>query len=129
MNRVYMSGKLKDQPILRMEGQTPHLILTLSVTHKKRTGELQREDYRINAWNRIAQWGMAHLERGQILALQGYLTQNASNNHATEVTVDEFLPMRVSRSEQAFQQINVNHTLPADAEPGISKELVTEESF
>lgn len=95
MNKVYISGKLVEQPILRMEGKNPHLTLTLRVAHKTRAGERKTEDYPVNAWNRAAQWGMANLERGQVVALQGYLTQNAQSGGATEVTVEEFLPLRV----------------------------------
>lgn len=94
MNKVYISGKVVQQPLLLMEGETPHLVMTVRVAHKKRNGERRSEDYRVNAWNRVAQWGKDNLEQSQIIALQGYLTQNASNNHATEITVEEFLPLR-----------------------------------
>lgn len=94
MNKVYISGKVVQQPLLMMEGETPHLVMTVRVAHRKRNGERRSEDYRVNAWNRVAQWGKEKLEQGQIIALQGYLTQNASKNHATEITVEEFLPLR-----------------------------------
>lgn len=94
MNKVYISGKVVQQSLLMMEGETPHLMMTVRVAHKKRNGERRSEDYRVNAWNRVAQWGKDNLKQGQIIALQGYLTQNASNNHATEITVEEFLPLR-----------------------------------
>lgn len=111
MNKVYISGKLVEQPLMRMDGENQHLILKLRIAHRKRTGERRSEDYRVNAWNRVAQWGAANLERGQIVAIQGYLTQNASNNHATEVTVEEFLPVRIPAYEQRSDEIHAEDTL------------------
>ena len=95
MNRVYMSGKLAESPLMRMDGGIAHLTAVLRVSHRTRAGIRKSEDYRINAWNRIAQWGMANLERGQVVAVQGYLTQNHSDGNTTEITVEEFLPVRV----------------------------------
>lgn len=100
MNKVYISGKVVQQPLLLMEGETPHLVMTVRVAHKKRNGERRSEDYRVNAWNRVAQWGKDNLEQSQIIALQGYLTQNASNNHATEITAEEFLPLCIEIPHQ-----------------------------
>ena len=96
MNRVYMSGKLAESPLMRMDGGIAHLTAVLRVSHRTRAGIRKSEDYRINAWNRIAQWGMANLERGQVVAVQGYLTQNHADGNTTEITVEEFLPVRVS---------------------------------
>ena len=95
MNRVYISGKLAESPLMRMDGGIAHLTALLRVSHRTRAGMRKSEDYRINAWNRIAQWGMANLERGQIVAVQGYLTQNHADGNATEVTVEEFLPVHM----------------------------------
>ena len=96
MNRVYMSGKLAESPLMRMDGGIAHLTAVLRVSHRTRAGIRKSEDYRINAWNRIAQWGMANLERGQVVAVQGYLTQNHADGNTPEITVEEFLPVRVS---------------------------------
>ena len=95
MNRVYISGKLAESPLMRMDGGIAHLKALLRVSHRTRAGMRKSEDYRINAWNRIAQWGMANLERGQIVAVQGYLTQNRADGNVTEITVEEFLPVRM----------------------------------
>ena len=95
MNRVYISGKLAESPLMRMDGGIAHLTALLRVSHRTRAGMRKFEDYRINAWNRIAQWGMANLERGQIVAVEGYLTQNRADGNVTEITVEEFLPVRM----------------------------------
>ena len=95
MNRVYISGKLAESPLMRMDGGIAHLTALLRVSHRTRAGMRKSEDYRINAWNRIAQWGMANLERGQIVAVEGYLTQNRADGNVTEITVEEFLPVRM----------------------------------
>lgn len=106
MNKVYISGKIVQQPLLQMESEIPHLVMSVRVAHKKRNGERRSEDYRVNAWNRIAKWGKENLKHGQIIALQGYLTQNASNNHATEITVEEFLPLRLENSHRDMNAEN-----------------------
>ena len=106
MNKVYISGKIVQQPLLQMEGEIPHLVMSVRVAHKKRNGERRSEDYRVNAWNRIAKWGKENLKQGQIIALQGYLTQNASNNHATEITVEEFLPLYFDNSHRDMKTEN-----------------------
>ena len=99
MNNLFISGKVADQPTLRLEGgNAPHLILTLRVAHKTRVGECRAEDYRVNAWNRAAQWGMANLVRGQLTAVHGYLTQNAAKGNAVEITAAEFMPMEIPKA-------------------------------
>lgn len=93
MNQVFISGRIAEAPVLRMEnGEVPHLTFTLRVGHRTRAGAQRTEDYRVNAWNRIAQWGVENLSRGRTVALCGYLTQNAANANATEITAAEFLP-------------------------------------
>lgn len=111
MNNLFICGRIVEQPALRMEGGTaPHLILTLRVAHRTRTGERRAEDYRVNAWNRIAQWGMENLARGQVVVVHGYLTQNASNGSATEITAMEFMPLEApavsAASEEAPESVN-----------------------
>lgn len=100
MNKVYISGKVVHQPVLMGENEAPHLIVSLRVTHRKRNGERRSEDYHVNAWNRVALWGKANLEQGQIVALQGYLTQNAFKDHATEITAEEFMPLNTANLHQ-----------------------------
>jgi len=97
MNKVFISGKITQQPVLRMEGgEIPHLMLEVSVGHKKRNGEIRSENYRVSAWNRVAEWGVANLRRGQVIAIQGYLSQTSGETVVTEVTAEEFLPAAVT---------------------------------
>ena len=97
MNKVFISGLICESPVFRMEtGEIPHLILSLSVRHKTSAGKLQKEIYRVNAWHNVARWANENLKRGQIIGLQGYLTQrkvNIGNIAATEteIAVEEFL--------------------------------------
>ncbi len=100
MNKVFISGMIADKPELRMEtGEVPHLILNLSVRHRTRAGELRSEIYRVSAWHNTAKWGAENLSKGQIIGVQGYLTQRPIHADPvtaviTEIAVDEFLPMR-----------------------------------
>lgn len=97
MNKVFISGLINEAPVFRVEpGDIPHLILSLCVRHKTSAGKLQKEIYRISAWYNTARWGFEHLKQGQIIGVQGYLTQRKSNVHTTmvietEIAVDEFL--------------------------------------
>ncbi len=97
MNKVFISGLISEAPVFRMEaGEIPHLILLLSVRHKTGDGKVQKEFYRMSAWHKTASWGAEHLKQGQIIGLQGYLTQRkvrVGNIMATEteIAVDEFL--------------------------------------
>lgn len=97
MNKVFISGLISETPVFRMEAsEIPHLILSLCVRHKTGAGKMQKETYRVSAWHNAARWGAEHLRKGQIIGLQGYLSQrkvNAGNIMATEteIAVDEFL--------------------------------------
>lgn len=105
MNKVFISGMIVEKPTLRMEqGEIPHLILGLSVRHKVQNGEFRKETYRVSAWHNTAKWGAENLNKGQIIGVQGYLTQrqihaDAVTAVATEIAVDEFLPMRQTLRE------------------------------
>ena len=121
MNRVYISGKIAESPLMRMDGGIAHLTALLRVSHRTHAGIRKSEDYRINAWNRIAQWGMANLERGQVVAVQGYLTQNHADGNTTEITVEEFLPVRVP-APSAVQVSEVEMNERTELEPGIVPE-------
>lgn len=107
MNKVFISGMIIENPALRMEpGEIPHLILNLSVRHRARNGELRKEVYRVSAWHSAAAWGAENLNKGQIVGIQGYLTQRSIRadgvaSVATEIAVDEFLPMRQAPQEEA----------------------------
>lgn len=97
MNKVFISGKIHRSPFLRLEpNNIPHLILTLRVQHKTASGSVRKELYRVSAWHNVALWGAEHLKQGQIVSIQGYLTQRKSNTDPmqpanTEITADEFL--------------------------------------
>ena len=109
MNKVFISGKIAERPMLRKEaGEIPHLTLRLSVRHRAKSGELRREIYRVSAWHSAAEWGVENLSKGQVIGVQGYLTQrrvNAGNIAAveTEIAVDEFLPMRPALQEDSAE--------------------------
>lgn len=97
MNKLFISGMISEAPVFRMEADDiPHLILSLCVRHRTGAGKMQKEYYRVSAWHNAARWGAKHLQKGQIIGLQGYLTQrkvNVGNIMATEteIAVDEFL--------------------------------------
>lgn len=97
MNKVFLSGMIADTPAPRMEvGETPHLTFSLRVRHRTRAGEVRSEFYRVNAWRNAARWGAEKLARGQIVGVQGYLTQRRVAGEGepmfvTEVTAEEFL--------------------------------------
>ena len=110
MNRVFLSGMVTSVPVLRMEsGEIPHLTFGLSVRHRTRAGEFRSETYRVSAWYSAARWGAEHLARGQVIGVQGYLTQrkisrDGSPAFATEIVAEEFLfvhPARAHASAQA----------------------------
>ena len=110
MNRVFLSGIVMSAPVLRMEpGEIPHLTFALSVRHRTRAGEFRSETYRVSAWYNAARWGAEHLARGQVIGVQGYLTQrkiarDGSPAFATEIVAEEFLfahPARTNASAQA----------------------------
>ena len=111
MNKIFISGMISEMPVIRMEaGDIPHLILFLSVRHRNSSGKTQKEIYRVSAWNNAARWGAEHLHKGQIVGLQGYLTQrkvNAGNIVATEteIAVDEFLACNVLPEREAQEVV------------------------
>ena len=97
MNKVFISGMIAYDPIFRKEnGDISHFILALGVRHKTRSGETKRENYRVSAWNGTADWAKDNLIAGQIVAVQGYLTQHTSRDGAiiTEIAAEEFIPSR-----------------------------------
>lgn len=104
MNKVYLTGMIAGTPTLRMEsGEVPHLIFSVSVRHKTRSGEQRSESYRVSAWNNCARWGSEHLEQGQIIGLQGYLSQRKFQQGQEticipEIVAEEFLLMQSMRT-------------------------------
>lgn len=106
MNSVFLSGRIVGQPaLLNREDQAPHLIFHLSVSHKRASGEICYEQYRINAWNKTALWGYGALKEGQAIVLEGYLTQRAVKSakevvRYVEVTARELSPGREKAENQ-----------------------------
>ena len=98
MNKVFVSGVISKAPLLRVEnGNIPHLVMSIRISHKTRDGETHKETYRLSAWNGVAQWGIENLSVGQIIAVQGYLTQRKAkigNDDVTmtEIAAEEFIP-------------------------------------
>lgn len=95
MNQVFLSGIIAEKPRLTQpEGGTAHLLFPLRVRHRTAKGVVKHELYTVNAWNNVALWGAKRLEQGQLVAVQGYLTQHMRESGAlsVEVTADEFLP-------------------------------------
>ena len=107
MNKVYLSGMIANTPELRMENdETAHLVLVLCVRHRNRGGEIRKEYYRVSAWNNIARWAVENLIRGQIVGIQGYLTQHqvqatGMTTTVTEIAAEEFLPMHTPNATEA----------------------------
>ena len=94
MNQVFISGIIADRPRLTQpENGAAHLMFALSVRHRTAKGVVKQELYTVNAWNRVALWGAEQLAQGQLVALQGYLTQHARESGvlAVEITAEEFL--------------------------------------
>ena len=117
MNRVFLSGMVTSAPVLQMEpGEIPHLTFALSVRHRTRAGEFRSETYRVSAWYSAARWGAEHLARGQVIGVQGYLTQRKLARDdgpafATEIVAEEFLfahPARTNASAQASPAADSN---------------------
>ena len=98
MNKVYLSGTIFDEPRLVSKPEaTPHLVFRLLVKHRSKQG-VQKELYRISAWNECAMFCSQHLKQGMGIALQGYLAQRPilvgdKTFTAIEVAMSEaFLP-------------------------------------
>ena len=89
MNKVFVSGIIAGEPALRSsENGMAHLIFPLSVRHRTMNGMMRQEIYTINAWNNPAIWGKENLRVGNLITVQGYLTQHSRENGVlmTEVT-------------------------------------------
>lgn len=104
MNQVFLSGIIAGRPrLLRPENGAAHLLFPLRVRHKTAKGVVKQELYTVNAWNNVALWGAKQLGQGQLVVMQGYLTQRMREDGilSVEVTVDEFLPVhRIDSREQ-----------------------------
>jgi len=96
MNKVFVSGIVMEQPILKMvTGDVPHILFPIDIRHKTRAGKVQHEKYMVNAWHNAALWANAQLKQGQCITVQGYLTQRTIKigdgvYTFAEITADEF---------------------------------------
>jgi single-stranded DNA-binding protein len=110
MNRVFISGMITEGPVMRMErGEVPHLILAMCVRHRTQGGETRREVYRVSAWHEAAKWGVENLRKGQIVGVQGYLTQRqiraeGITGTVVEIAADEFFPICMTARETGEAQ-------------------------
>ena len=97
MNQVYISGFIVGNPVLKMEKENiPHLLFSVDIQHKTRSGKLHHEQYQVNAWHNVALKGAESLKNGQAVMVRGYLTQRMLRSGdmtfmLTEVTAEEFL--------------------------------------
>jgi single-stranded DNA-binding protein len=97
MNKIYLSGIIAEPPVrFTRDGAPDHVSFHLCVSHKTRQGVIKRELYPIHAWNGVAGWVRAHLQHGQRVLVQGYLTQRTITAPdgeilmLSEVTAEEF---------------------------------------
>ena len=101
MNKVFLSGTVAETPVLQEhDGGKKQLTFALIVSHRTQAGEVRHERYQINVWNSAAIWAHARLRAGMHVGLQGYLTQKILHGSgicvtATEVTVEQFMPLEV----------------------------------
>ena len=95
MNQVFVAGIIADRPrLVQPETGAARLTFALNVRHRTAKGVVKQELYTVNAWNNVALWGAKQLAQGQLVALQGYLTQHTRDNGvlSVEITAEEFLP-------------------------------------
>ena len=91
MNQVFVAGIIADRPrLVQPETGAARLTFALNVRHRTAKGVVKQELYTVNAWNNVALWGAKQLAQGQLVALQGYLTQHTRDNGV--LSVEEFLP-------------------------------------
>ena len=115
MNKVYLSGIIAREPLYRVEtGNIPHLILHLGIRYATKSGTVNRESYRVSAWNEAAQWGMNNLKTGQIIVVHGHLVRRKRKDGVTltEIVADEIVPAR----QTSFVPVvaSPNNDSPAD---------------
>lgn len=110
MNKIYLSGIVADPPIRYSESEAPlHVSFPLCVSHKTKQGLVKRELYVIQAWNGVADWAQTHLQQGQRVMVQGYLTQHnttqpdGSTVTRVEVTAEEFFAAPSVRAKREAQ--------------------------
>lgn len=95
MNEVYLEGVIV--AVVQPEHATTaenHLVLQVCVTHCNKQRQLKKEQYMINAWNRLADWAQLHIKPGMPVLVKGYLTQHTyGHSVVTEITASRFVPL------------------------------------
>ena len=96
MNKVYLSGLILDEPMLKTEKDgSMHLVFHLGMRHRTKSGEPRKEAYRISGWNRLAEWGSMRLERLQPVCVRGHLTQRTWTNGEQKRTETEVVAQEI----------------------------------
>ena len=76
MNHVELSGLIAEPVVAhKVNEQIVHAEFQLQTRHKNRAGEWQKERYTIHCWNRLAEWVNENLHQGDLVAVDGRLTQ------------------------------------------------------
>ena len=76
MNHVELSGLIAEPVVAhKVNEQIVHAEFQLQTRHKNRAGEWQKERYTIHCWNRLAEWANENLHQGDLVAVDGRLTQ------------------------------------------------------
>lgn len=75
VNKVFLSGVVDGRVEDIGRGGRAHVVFDIRVEHRTRAGEVKSESYRINAWNRCAEYCLENLSTGMRVALQGRLSQ------------------------------------------------------
>lgn len=102
MNEVYLEGSIIsiEKPQHTTNTQC-HLKICLQVAHVTAQKKTKSEKYTINAWNKLATWGLNNLELGMKVFVKGYLTQQSYKNvPLTEVTASKFIIGKPLTSEK-----------------------------
>ena len=76
MNHVELSGLIAEPVVAhKVNEQIVHAEFQLQTRHKNRAGEWQKERYTIHCWNRLADWANENMHQGDLVAVDGRLTQ------------------------------------------------------
>lgn len=92
MNHVFLSGRAETGAVLVSKDQeTPHAVMTLTVTHRTAAGQEKKERYPVSAWRATAQRLAESVRTGSRVTVTGYLSQRQTPEGIfLEVTADEF---------------------------------------
>ena len=79
MNHVELSGLIAEPVVAhKVNEQIVHAEFQLQTRNKNRAGEWQKERYTIHCWNRLADWANENLHQGDLVAVDGRLTQRSN---------------------------------------------------